>query len=174
MLLPDVEAFVNDYYRNRPAGSADASLDDARAMVEKRAATMPRLGGEHEQIRTKAVTVAGGGGDITATAYFPPGRPAESAARPTLVLFHGGGWILGSIDFNDQIARSLCVATDSVVLNSGYRLAPEHEFPAAVDDASAAVRWAFENVADLGGAPHRIGVAGISAGANLADRKSVV
>jgi acetyl esterase len=97
--------------------------------------------------------------------YFPPER---STPHPTIVLFHGGGWIMGSIGFNDQMARSLCLGTNSVVVSSGYRLAPEHQFPAAVDDASAAVRWAFENVGDLGGDPQRIGVAGISAGANLA------
>ena len=165
MLLPDVEEFVNDHYRNRPAGEAAPSIDGLRAMVEKRGAEMPRLGAEYDDLRTEDVTIPGDAGEISARVYFPPTR---STTLPTMVLFHGGGWIMGSVDFNDQMARSLCLGTNSVVVNSGYRLAPEHQFPAAVDDASAAVRWAFENVAELGGDVRRIGVAGISAGANLA------
>lgn len=165
MLLPDVEEFVNDYYRNGPASVADMSIEDARVLVEQRGADMPRLGAQYDDLRTGDVAFPGEGGEIRARVYFPPTR---SAALPTIVLFHGGGWIVGSIDFNDQMARSLCVATNSVVVNSGYRLAPEHQFPAAADDASAAVRWAFENVGELGGDARRIGVAGISAGANLA------
>lgn len=165
MLLPDVEQFVNDHYRNRPAGAAELPLEAVRAAVERRGSEMPRLGAEYDDIRTREVSFAGKGGDLRARVYDPP---TGSSGRPTIVLFHGGGWILGSIDFNDQMARSLCLATDSVVVSSGYRLAPEHQFPAAVDDASAAVEWTFDNVADLGGDIARIGVAGISAGANLA------
>lgn len=165
LLLPDVEEFVNDHYRNRPAGAANLPLEAVRAAVEKRGVEMPRLGAQHDEVRREDVVIPGEGGEIKAGVYVPAG---ESAERPTIVLFHGGGWILGSVEFNDQMARGLCVATGSVIVSSGYRLAPEHEFPAAVDDASAAVRWAFENVDDLGGDLRRVGVAGISAGANLA------
>lgn len=165
MLLPDVRAFVDDHYRNQRAGFADGSIDDARAMVEQRGTDMPRLGAPYDDVRTDDVAIPSAAGELRAKVYHPLARTAQT---PTLVLFHGGGWMVGSVEFNDQMARSLCVGTGAVVVNSGYRLAPEHQFPAAVDDASAAVRWAFANVNDLGGDGRRIGVAGISAGANLA------
>lgn len=165
MLLPDVEEFVNEYYRNQPAGAAEMSIEEARAMVRKRGAEMPRLGAPFDRLRTEEVEFSGDGGTINARVYWP----LESTEPcPTMVLFHGGGWIFGDVAFNDQMARNLCVGMNSVVVNSGYRLAPEHQFPAAVDDASAAVRWAFDNVGTLGGDDRRIGVAGVSAGANLA------
>ena len=165
MLLPDVEEFLSDYYRNRPVPADDLTIDDTRALIEKRAAAAPRLGLPYDDLRTEDVTFRGGGGEIRARIYFPP---TTGGTCPTMVFFHGGGWVFGSIEFTDQLARSLCVGTGSVVVSSGYRLAPEHRFPAAVDDASAAVAWAFDNVSHLGGDIRRVGVAGVSAGANLA------
>lgn len=164
-MLPDVEEFVSDYYRNRPVPADDLTIDDIRALIEKRAAAAPPLGSPYDDLRTEDVTFRGDGGEIRARTYFPP---AADATCPTMVFFHGGGWVFGSVEFTDQLARSLCVGTGSVVVSSGYRLAPEHQFPAAVDDASAAVAWAFGNVGRLGGDSRRVGVAGVSAGANLA------
>lgn len=166
MLLLDVEEFVNENYRNRAAGAADLPIEQIRAAVEKRGVEMPRLGTHYDEVRSDDVVIPRDGGHIRAKVYFPP--QTQAAEQPTMVLFHGGGWIMGSVEFNDQMARSLCLGTNSVVVNSGYRLAPEYQFPAAVDDASAAVRWAFAHVDELGGDIRRIGVAGISAGANLA------
>jgi acetyl esterase/lipase len=95
--------------------------------------------------------------------------PADAGARPALVVyFHGGGWLLGSIDSHDGICRSLANVSGAVVLNVGYRLAPEDRFPAAADDALAATRWAHANAAWLGADPARLAVAGDSAGGNLA------
>ncbi|AQV98957.1 alpha/beta hydrolase [Cupriavidus necator] len=96
-------------------------------------------------------------------------RPvAASAASATVVFFHGGGFVLGSVELMDDIARKLCRDLDAVVVSVDYRLAPEHPFPAAHDDALAATLWAIRNVAALGGDRERIAVAGESAGANLA------
>ena len=105
------------------------------------------------------------GAAIPARSYVP----AAAGPRPPLVVyFHGGGWLLGSIDSHDGICRSLANASGAVVLNVGYRLAPEDRFPAAADDALAATRWAHANAALLGADPARLAVAGDSAGGNLA------
>jgi acetyl esterase len=84
------------------------------------------------------------------------------------VFFHGGGWVIGSVATYDPDCARLAARTGAIVLSVEYRLAPEHRFPAAVDDAVAAMRWAHANAARLGIDPARIAVAGDSAGGNLA------
>lgn len=97
-------------------------------------------------------------------------RPVGSAgdALPLLVYFHGGGWSFGSIDTHDEICRHLCHASEGLVLSVGYRLAPEHKFPAAVNDAICAIRWAGDKARALGADPAKLSVGGDSAGGNLA------
>ncbi|MBG0822926.1 alpha/beta hydrolase [Planomonospora sp. ID91781] len=87
---------------------------------------------------------------------------------PVIVYFHGGGWVFGSVARNDALARDLAVRTGAVVVSVDYRLAPEHPFPAAADDALAAVRDVFARPAAYGADPERIAVLGDSAGGNLA------
>jgi acetyl esterase len=95
-------------------------------------------------------------------------RPLEPPPVPTVVFFHGGGWVVGDIECYDPQCRRLRDYTGAAVLSAEYRLAPEAPFPAAVQDAIAAMRWAARNVNSLGGDPRRLAVAGDSAGANLA------
>lgn len=109
--------------------------------------------------------IAGGDGPIQARLYSP-----LSAASPTglLVYFHGGGFVVGDLESHDGHCRRLAAFSGHRVLAVAYRLAPEHVYPAAHDDALAATRWAFERAADLGVDPARIALGGDSAGANLA------
>ncbi len=95
------------------------------------------------------------------------GRPPRATPRlPVVVFIHGGGWSVGDLDTYDGIARRHVVGADAIVVSIDYRLAPEHPYPAAVDDAWAATQWVAEHAAELGGDPDRLAVAGDSAGGN--------
>lgn len=103
-------------------------------------------------------------GELRARCYGPAGLAAPS---PGLVFFHGGGWVTGDLDTHDVLCRRLALAGQLRVVAIEYRLAPEHPFPAAVDDALAGFRWAAGEAESLGIDPLRIGVGGDSAGGNL-------
>jgi acetyl esterase len=117
--------------------------------------------GVHE-IRDVEIPVDGG--SIPGRLY----RPSEHRDLPLVVYYHGGGWLLGSVDSHDVATRELALASRCAVLSVGYRRGPEHRFPTAVDDAVAAVHWAVGNGSSLGIDPSRLAVAGDSAGGNLA------
>jgi acetyl esterase len=108
--------------------------------------------------------VPGPAGELPVRVYTPEGEPPF----PIVVFFHGGGWVVGTLDTYDPLCRALAAAVPAVVVSADYRLAPEHRWPAAVEDAYAATLWASRNAAVLGGAQHRLAVAGDSAGGNLA------
>lgn len=97
-------------------------------------------------------------------------RPAGAVARllPTILYFHGGGWVMGSLEGYDRVCRYISSRTGCAVVAVDYRLAPEHKFPAAIEDAVASFRWLAENATDLGTDPARIVLAGDSAGGNIA------
>lgn len=125
-----------------------------RAHIEEMAQLpRPRLA------RVRDLTVAG----LPARLYMP----STNGRLPVLVYFHGGGWVLGDIDSYDPVARALALAGSAAVLSIEYRRPPEDPFPAAVDDAEAAVRWTFANASVLGLDPDRIGVTGDSAGGQI-------
>ena len=111
-------------------------------------------------------TIAGPAGRLRIRIY----RPAGTVARllPAILYFHGGGWVMGSLEGYDLVYRYFCARAGCVVVAVDYRLAPEHKFPAAIDDAVAAYRWLAENAIDLGMDPARLVVAGDSAGGNIA------
>lgn len=109
------------------------------------------------------VEVPGGDGARAARVY----RPAVDEPMPTVVMFHGGGFVIGDLDTHDLLARTLAVGCSAVVVAVDYRLAPEDPWPAGVEDAIAATRWAAASLSSLGGSD-RLAVAGDSAGGNLA------
>lgn len=106
-------------------------------------------------------------GDIPLRLYRPAGA-AVSDTLPALVYYHGGGWLLGDIESHDVACRRFANAARCRVVSVDYRMAPEHKFPAAVDDCAAATRWTIEQAASLGIDPARVAVGGDSAGGNLA------
>ena len=108
--------------------------------------------------------IPGPKGAIPVRIYSPSGR----GPFPVLVYFHGGGWVIGNIETHDAPCRALTNAANSIVVSVDYRLAPEHRFPAAVEDCDAATRWVAEHAAEIGGDARQIGVGGDSAGGNLA------
>jgi acetyl esterase len=114
---------------------------------------------------TREFFIPGPGGPLRVRHYVPD--PALGP-HPLLVYFHGGGFVLGDLDTHDAACRLLCREAGVHVLSVEYRLAPEHRFPAAIDDARAAFRWAREHAQSLGADPTRVGVGGDSAGGNLA------
>jgi acetyl esterase len=108
-------------------------------------------------------TIPGAAGPLRVRVYRPKRTPA-----PIIVYFHGGGWVAGDLDTHDRQARLLTIEVEAVVLSIDYRRPPETKFPGAFEDCLAATRWAAANAAELGGDAARLGVAGDSAGANLA------
>jgi acetyl esterase len=117
--------------------------------------------------RVQVRQIPGQGGAIPARFYAPANLSADAPA-PLLVYFHGGGWVIGDLDTHDDACRFLAVAAGIAVLSIDYRLAPEHPFPAPLEDAWAGFAWALANAAELGVDPARIAIGGDSAGANLA------
>jgi acetyl esterase len=95
-------------------------------------------------------------------------RPSGDEPKPTIVYFHGGGWVVGSIDTHLGHARRICTQANAVVVTVGYRLAPENPFPAAYDDAVVAADWVARHTDELGGDPDTFVLAGDSAGGQLA------
>ena len=110
--------------------------------------------------------VPGPAGDIPVRVYTPLG--AADATLPGLVFFHGGGFVLGDLDSHDDLCRALANGSGCRAVSVGYRLAPEHPFPAAVEDCWAATRHVAANAAQFGIDPARLAVGGDSAGGNLA------
>jgi acetyl esterase len=118
----------------------------------------------HPDVRTEDRTIDGPAGPIPIRIYRPP---THEETPPVVVFLHGGGWCVGDLDTYDGDARNHAVGADAVVVSVEYRLAPEHPYPAAVDDAWAATQWVAAHAAELGADPDRLAVAGDSAGGNL-------
>ena len=116
-----------------------------------------------------ARTITGPAGEVPVRVY----RPLADGPHPTIVFFHGGGYVIGDLDTHDDHARLLCRDVDAVVVSVDYRLAPEAPFPAGLQDCVAAYRWVVEHAADLGGDVTRLAVAGDSAGGNLSAATAV-
>ncbi|MGI9479344.1 MAG: alpha/beta hydrolase [Hyphomicrobiaceae bacterium] len=116
---------------------------------------------------SRNLVMPGPAGDVALRLYRA--TPLEAGTlQPVIVYFHGGGWVIGDLESHDTVCRELAARSGATLISVDYRLAPEHVFPAAVDDAVAATRWVADNAADLGVDADRLAVAGDSAGGNLA------
>lgn len=143
----------------RQPGPADAMLQVLQDKGVVKIEPQPAVG------RVEMRTIPGPNNtQLPVRVYTPKGE----GPFPVIVYFHGGGWVIGSIDAYDASCRGLAQLTSAVVVAVNYRKAPEHKFPAAHEDAYAAVQHVIENTANFGGTPGRVTVAGESAGGNLA------
>ncbi|OBB10598.1 lipase [Mycolicibacterium setense] len=140
--------------------STDIGVEEARRQF----AEIPRMP-VHPEVQTEDRVIPGPAGPIPVRVYRPP--TADGATPPVVVFIHGGGWALGDLDSYDGTARQHAVGADAVVVSVDYRLAPEHPYPAAVDDVWAVTQWVAANGAELGVDTNHIAVAGDSAGGNL-------
>ncbi|MGZ4584279.1 MAG: alpha/beta hydrolase [Mycobacterium sp.] len=124
----------------------------------------------HPELRVEDRAIPGPAGSIAVRIYWPPSASdanADNPAPPVVLYFHGGGFVVGDLDSYDGTARQHAVGADAIVVSVDYRLAPEHPYPAAIEDAWAATLWAAEHAAGLGGDPNRMAVAGDSAGGTI-------
>jgi acetyl esterase len=121
-----------------------------------------------ELLSVAPLTIPSPAGSIPARIYTPKTLRKAGGLAPALVFFHGGGWVIGDLDSHDVVCRKLAHEAELLVISVDYKLAPEHKFPAAVDDAIAATKWIAENAKQLGIDAARLTVGGDSAGGNLA------
>ncbi|TGD72130.1 alpha/beta hydrolase [Mangrovimicrobium sediminis] len=122
---------------------------------------------EEQVSKVRDVVMPGEEADVQARVYWPRGRH-DNQPLPVIVYYHGGGFVVGSVDIFDPLTRALANAAKAIVISVEYRLAPISPWPAAVNDAYTALLWAEENALSLGGDPRKLVVAGDSAGGNLA------
>ena len=166
----DMAAVLDEFEDLKPKPIISLSAEEARAqptpadavtalLQERKQSTAPMPIG-----KTKNHTIPGPGGEIPIRIYTPQG----SGPFPVIVYFHGGGWVIATIDTYDSSARALAKAANAIVVSVEYRKAPEHKFPAAHEDAYAAYRWVLRNADGFDGDPSMVAVAGESAGGNLA------
>ncbi|MGE0729886.1 MAG: alpha/beta hydrolase fold domain-containing protein [Acidimicrobiia bacterium] len=161
-LQPDVKMMLDMMASMDLPAIESLPVADARAFVEQSGAQSPP-GPEVGEVADGTLPGADGS-PLDYRLYRPP----TAGPHPLVVYYHGGGWVLGSATSDDAYCRDLCLQSDAVVLSVDYRHAPEARFPAAVDDAFAALVWAAGHASELGAIPDRLAVAGWSAGGNLA------
>ena len=160
-LQPDVEMVLNEVAALQLPPLESMPAEDARAFYTQMSMARPP-GPEVGEIVDGVLP--GATGDLAYRLY----RPSTPGPHSVVVYFHGGGYVLGDAIADDPMCRDLCVRSDTVVISADYRHAPEHRFPAAVDDAMAAVRWVADNAEALGGRSGQLAVCGWSAGGGIA------
>jgi acetyl esterase/lipase len=160
-LQPDVEMVLNEVAALNLPMMESMAVEDARAFYMEMSMTRPPGPDVGEIVDG---VLPGATGDLVYRLY----RPSTPGPHPIVVYFHGGGYVLGDAVSDDPLCRDLCVRSDAVVISPDYRHAPEHRFPAAVDDAMAAVQWVADEAQALGGRPGQLAVCGWSAGGGIA------
>lgn len=160
MLDPDIRRLLDTLF-NLPAPTGPPDVERLRAAAE---AAPKALGGPAENVASiRETTAPGRAGPVPVRIY----RPTSSAPPPLMLYAHGGGWVTGSLNSHDKLCRILANRLGSVIVAVDYQLAPEHVYPAALDDVEAAWEWASGNARALGADGMRFTVAGDSSGGNL-------
>jgi acetyl esterase len=162
-LDPDLKTLLDAMAELNAPPLAEGTPENARLSFRFMTVDMRQPANVVPVKETADVTIPTPDGPIAARIY----RPDCAGPTPTVLFVHGGGFVIGDIETHDNQARSICAGADSVVVSIDYRLAPEAPWPAAIDDAYAALTWTADNVESLGGDPARLAVAGDSAGGNI-------
>jgi len=139
------------------------SLDDGVDAGRQRLRDLPRRQ-FHPELRVENRSIGGPAGPINIRIYWPP---TDHVTPPVVLFFHGGGFVVGDLDTHDGTCRQHAVGASAVVVSVEYRLAPEHPYPAAIDDAWAAAQWVAEHGSEISADASRLAVAGDSAGGNI-------
>lgn len=142
------------------------STDDGIDAARQRLRNLPRRP-VYPMLRVEDRAIDGPAGTIDIRIYWPPTDSAKAAAPPVVLYFHGGGFVMGDLDTHDGSCRQHAVGADAVIVSVDYRLAPEHPYPAAIEDAWAATLWVADHGSEIGADPTRMAVAGDSAGGTL-------
>ncbi|AUV80471.1 alpha/beta hydrolase [Salinigranum rubrum] len=158
---PDIQELLDQLAAMGVPDFADLSVDGARSLIVDLFTVDEGLRDEVGGVQD--LEIAGPNGGVPIRVY----RPGGGGPHPVVVYSHGGGWVVGNLDTHDQGCRALCNAGDCVVVSVDYRLAPEHPFPAPVEDCYAATEWVADHGDLLGADTDRLVVAGDSAGGNL-------
>lgn len=160
-LQPDVEMVLMEAVALDLPPMESMPVADARAFYAQMSEALPPGPDVGEIVDG---VLPGAAGDLAYRLYRPP----TPGPHPIVVYFHGGGYVLGDAISDDPLCRDLCVRSGAALISVDYRHAPEHRFPAAVDDGMAAVRWVADNARALGGIPGELAVCGWSAGGGIA------
>jgi acetyl esterase len=158
---PQVQAFLDVVAATKPPGWDSMTPAEAR---ERFSTFAPLLGKGPEEVQAQPLQLA----DRVPARMYRPSPPVASGRLPVVVYFHGGGWVLGNLDSHDSLCRRLCQESGCAVIAIDYRLAPEHPYPAALDDSYDATMDIAKRASDWELDANRILVAGDSAGGNLA------
>jgi acetyl esterase len=161
-LDPDIKIMLDIAIMTNLLPNASKTVEQNRASLEALMAAGAKVNAPVARVEDR--TVPGPAGPIPVRVFTPEG----TGPFPVLMYFHGGGWVLGTLDGYADICRSYARGAGCVVVSVDYRLAPEHKFPAAPEDCYAATLWAAENASQVGGDGRRLAVAGDSAGGNRA------
>ncbi|NOP96978.1 MULTISPECIES: alpha/beta hydrolase [Mycolicibacterium] len=162
----EVAGRMGDAFTPILEGGMDPVAAAAEVRARLKASRRPARPVQVGHVENRAIP--GPAGDIPVRIYHPLDSAEPGVGLPVLVYFHGGGFVLCDLDSHDSCCRRLANGIGAIVVSVDYRLAPEHPYPAAVEDAWAATEWAAAHAGELSGDPSRLVVAGDSAGGNLA------
>ena len=166
VLDPDAAAVYNAFQEaGRPPYETVGAVTARELYLAGRAVSNPE---PPELASATPLSIPAPHGAIPARLYTPKALRTTDGLAPCLVFYHGGGWVIGDLDSHDVVCRKLAHEGELIVISIDYRLAPEHKFPAAVDDATTALKWVAANARHLGIDAGRLTVGGDSAGGNLA------
>jgi acetyl esterase len=166
ILDPDATAVFKAFQEaGRPAYETLTAPEAREFYMQARLVSNPEPPELHS---AEPLSIPAAHGAIPARVYTPKTLRKANGLSPCLVFFHGGGWVIGNLETHDVVCRKLAYEGELIVISVDYRLAPEHKFPAAVEDAIAATKWVADNASQLGIDKSRLMIGGDSAGGNLA------